>query len=93
VFEKTYAATLKNLEVTFFGFSKKRKNVCTVLETNLTEQSLTVQINNYMVFRKIRHPFSFFNILVTEKPIKVKFSAFVAKRIWNRIFIQNIAIC
>jgi len=31
----------------FFGFSKNRKKVCTLLETNLTGQSLTVQINDY----------------------------------------------
>jgi len=37
-------------------------------------------LRQYTVFKKIRHPFSFFNILVTEKPVKVKISAFVAER-------------
>jgi len=41
------------------------------------------------MFRKIRYPFSFFNILVTENPIKMKFSAFVAEKTQSQNFSTN----
>jgi len=44
----------------------------------------------YMMFRKIRHPSSFFNILVTEKPIRIKFSEFVAEKKQEQKFFYKI---
>jgi len=40
----------------FFGFKKMyKKQLCTVLETSPTEKnSLTVQINNYVLFNSVR---------------------------------------
>jgi len=49
---RTHVQQLKNVKSRFFIFKKNIKNVCTVLETSPTEQSLTIQINNYAVFGK-----------------------------------------
>jgi len=43
---------LKNVRSRVFRFPKKLKNVCTLFETNLTEQSLIVQINN--IYSRVR---------------------------------------